>query len=100
MYLERFTAAGPLTEEAVEELAALATRYTCALTLTVAERTVQLPVLPVCWRELPIRAGTAVTVEAARGHRHGEARAALRDFVATFGRLTSPQSGRPASIQL
>ncbi|MEV0336758.1 hypothetical protein [Nocardia sp. NPDC050717] len=91
MYIEEFTAAGPLTEDAVEALVAVAGRYTSALTLTVAERTVQLPVLPVCWTELPLRAGTTVTVEAARGYRpvDTEDRAALRDFVATFQRATA-----------
>ncbi|MGW6725928.1 hypothetical protein ACWF9G_08485 [Nocardia sp. NPDC055029] len=91
MYIEEFTAAGPLTEAAVEELMTVASRYTSALTLTVADRTIQLPVLPVCWTELPLRAGTAVTVEAARGYRPvgTEDRAALRDFVTTFQRATA-----------
>ncbi|MFI5502754.1 hypothetical protein ACIA5E_27170 [Nocardia asteroides] len=94
MYIEEFTAAGPLTEDAVEALTSLGLRYTSALTLTVADRTVQLPVLPVCWTELPIRAGTPVTVEAANGHRPPdlEDRTALRAFVDTFQRTT----GTPA----
>ncbi|WP_280345909.1 hypothetical protein [Nocardia neocaledoniensis] len=91
MYIEEFTAAGPLTEDAVEALMTVAGRYTSALTLTVADRTVQLPVLPVCWTELDLRAGATVTVEAARGHRpvDAEDRAALRDFVDTFQRATA-----------
>ncbi|MGW6427265.1 hypothetical protein ACWF82_31730 [Nocardia sp. NPDC055053] len=91
MYIEEFTAAGPLTEDAVEELMTVAGRYTSALTLTVDDRTIQLPVLPVCWTELPLRKGTAVTVEAARGYRpvDTEDRTALRDFVTTFQRATA-----------
>ncbi|MGS2809861.1 hypothetical protein [Nocardia sp. MW-W600-9] len=90
MYIEEFPAAGPLTENAVDALLTVAGRYTSALTLTVADRTVQLPVLPVCWTELPIRAGTPITIEAARGHRPPDAedRRALRDFVDTFQRAT------------
>lgn len=90
MYIEEFPAAGPLTEDAVDALITVAGRYTSALTLTVADRTVQLPVLPVCWTELPIRAGTTITIEAARGHRPPDAedRRALRDFVDTFQRAT------------
>ncbi|MFD3510805.1 hypothetical protein [Nocardia sp. NPDC058666] len=90
MYIEEFTAAGPLTEQAVDELMTVATRYTSAITLTVGERTVQLPVLPVCWDELPVRAGTSITVEADRGYRpvDVEDRTALADFVRTFQRAT------------
>ncbi|MEU4811987.1 hypothetical protein ACFV24_30245 [Nocardia fluminea] len=91
MYIEEFSAAGPLTERAVEELMTVANRYTSAITLTVGERTVQLPVLPVCWDELRVRAGTAITVEADRGHRPAdlEDRTALTDFVTTFQRATA-----------
>ncbi|GGN92634.1 hypothetical protein [Nocardia rhizosphaerihabitans] len=90
MYIEEFPAAGPLTEDAVDALMTVAGRYTSALTLTVADRTVQLPVLPVCWNELSIRAGTPITVEADRGYRpvDAEDRTALADFVATFQRAT------------
>ncbi len=90
MYLEEFRAAGPLTERAVEELMTIANKYTSAITLTVGERTVQLPVLPVCWDELRVGAGTAITVEADRGYRPAELedRAALTDFVTTFQRAT------------
>ncbi|MFD3745948.1 hypothetical protein [Nocardia sp. NPDC058633] len=90
MYIEGFTAAGALTEHAVEELMTVANKYTSAITLTVAERTVQLPVLPVCWDELGVRAGTAITVEADRGYRPAdlEDRTALTDFVTTFQRAT------------
>jgi len=90
VYIEEFPAAGPLTEDAVDALMTVAGRYTSALTLTVADRTVQLPVLPVCWTELPIRAGTPITIEAARGHRppDTEDRTALRDFVTTFQHAT------------
>ncbi|MFD4353745.1 hypothetical protein ACFWPX_14400 [Nocardia sp. NPDC058518] len=90
MYIEEFAAAGPLTEQAVEELMTVANKYTSAITLTVGERTVQLPVLPVCWDELPVRAGTSITVEADRGYRPTglEDRTALTDFVTTFQRAT------------
>ncbi|MFD4462738.1 hypothetical protein [Nocardia sp. NPDC058480] len=90
MYIEEFNAAGPLTEQAVEELMTVANKYTSAITMTVGERTVQLPVLPVCWDELPVRAGTAITVEADRGYRPAdpEDRTALTDFVTTFQRAT------------
>lgn len=90
VYVEQFTAAGPLTIETVEELLTVGARHTSRLTLTVGDRTVQLPVLGVCWDELGITAGTAITVEADRGHRPDGAddRAALADFVATFTRLT------------
>ncbi|MFC8386755.1 hypothetical protein [Nocardia sp. NPDC057272] len=93
MYIEEFSAAGPLTERAVEELMTVANKYTSAITLTVGERTVQLPVLPVCWDELRVGAGTAITVEADRGYRPAdlEDRTALTDFVSTFQRAT----GRP-----
>ncbi|MFD3429043.1 hypothetical protein [Nocardia fluminea] len=91
MYIEEFSAAGPLTERAVEELMTVANRYTSAITLTIGERTVQLPVLPVCWDELRVRTGTAITVEADRGHRPAdlEDRTALTDFVTTFQRATA-----------
>ncbi|MFC6013421.1 hypothetical protein [Nocardia lasii] len=90
MYIEEFTAAGPLTEGAVEELLSVAGRYTSAITLTVAERTVQLPVLGVCWTELGIRAGTSIIVEADRGYRPTDLEdgVALRAFVTTFQRET------------
>ena len=90
MYIVEFAAAGPLTEQAVEALMTVANRYTSAITLTVGERTVQLPVLPVCWDELPVRAGTSITVEADRGYRPAdlEDRTALTDFVSTFQRAT------------
>ncbi|MGW6817174.1 hypothetical protein [Nocardia sp. NPDC055050] len=93
MYIEEFSAAGPLTERAVEELMTVANKYTSAITLTVGERTVQLPVLPVCWDELRVAAGTPITVEADRGYRPAdlEDRTALTDFVSTFQRAT----GRP-----
>ncbi|MGW0330135.1 hypothetical protein [Nocardia sp. NPDC003183] len=93
MYIEEFSAAGPLTERAVEELMTVANKYTSAITLTVGERTVQLPVLPVCWDELRVGAGTAITVEADHGYRPAdlEDRTALTDFVSTFQRAT----GRP-----
>ncbi|MFC9665537.1 hypothetical protein ACFVJ5_35365 [Nocardia sp. NPDC127606] len=90
VYIEEFAAAGPLTERAVEELMTVANKYTSAITLTVGERTVQLPVLPVCWDELRVGAGTAITVEADRGYRPAdlEDRTALTDFVTTFQRAT------------
>lgn len=94
MYIEEFTAAGPLTEQAVEELMTVANRYTSAITMTIGERTVQLPVLPVCWGELPVRTGTAITVEADRGYRPAEDRTALTDFVTTFQRATGAPSER------
>ncbi|WP_410875361.1 hypothetical protein [Nocardia sp. A7] len=87
MYIEEFTAAGPLTERAVEELMTVANKYTSAITLTVGERTVQLPVLPVCWDELPVRAGSSITVEVGRGA-DLENRTALTDFITTFQRAT------------
>ncbi|MFE1596778.1 hypothetical protein [Nocardia sp. NPDC058705] len=89
MYIEEFTAGGPLTEHAVEELMTVANKYRTSITLTVGERTVQLPVLPVCWDELPVRAGTSITVEADRGA-DLENRTALTDFVTTFQRATTP----------
>ncbi len=87
MYIEEFTAAGPLTEHAVEELMTVANRYTSAITITIGARTVQLPVLPVCWNELSVRAGTMITVEANRGA-DLDNRTALTDFVTTFQRAT------------
>ncbi|MFD3707173.1 hypothetical protein ACFWUP_28895 [Nocardia sp. NPDC058658] len=89
MYIEEFTAGGPLTEHAVEELMTVANKYRTSITLTVGERTVQLPVLPVCWDELSVRAGTSITVEADRGT-DLENRTALTDFVTTFQRATTP----------
>ncbi|APE33933.1 hypothetical protein BOX37_08080 [Nocardia mangyaensis] len=96
MYIEEFTAAGPLTEHAVDELTLLATRYTSTITLTVATRTVQLPVLSTCWTELPITTGTPITVEAAHGYcpADREDSTALRDFVTTFQRATAPTESR------
>lgn len=87
MYIEEFIAAGPLTERAVEELMSVANRHTSAITLTVNERTVQLPVLPVCWDELAVRAGSSITVEVGRGA-DLENRTALTDFIETFQRAT------------
>ncbi|KAF0845644.1 hypothetical protein [Nocardia caishijiensis] len=82
MYIEQFSAAGQLTDQAVEELMTVATSRTPAITLTVGARTVQLPVLPVCWPELAVGAGTPVTVETTDPN-------ALREFVTTFQRVTA-----------
>ncbi|MCA2209137.1 hypothetical protein [Nocardia rosealba] len=81
MYIEQFSAAGQLTEQAVENLMTVATSRTPAITMTIGTRTVQLPVLPVCWPELDVRAGTPITVETADPD-------ALREFVTTFQRVT------------
>ncbi|MFF0542160.1 HPr family phosphocarrier protein [Nocardia thailandica] len=88
MYVEVVTAAGPLTADTVEELLAVGGRYTSRVTLTVGDRTVQLPVLGVCGDELGVTAGTAITVEADRGHRPADAedRAALAEVVAVLAR--------------
>lgn len=89
MYIEEFRAAGALTTESAEELAAMAGRYTSRITVSSNDRSVHALILPWCWEELRLRAGSTVTVTAEHGHRPdlGEDRQAIRAFVDRFQEL-------------
>ncbi|WP_067702757.1 hypothetical protein [Nocardia jejuensis] len=91
MYVEEFSAPGPLTAETAEGLAAVAGRYGSRLTITSNDRSVQSPVLPTCWDVLSIEAGSRVTVVADSGHRSADAadRRTLSEFVTAFRQLTA-----------
>ncbi|MEV0031099.1 hypothetical protein [Nocardia sp. NPDC050793] len=82
MYVEEFTAVGPLSAAEAQELADVAGRYTSRITISCGGRDVHALVLPVAWNELPMTTGSRVTVTV-EGGRHGaeEDRKALRDFV-------------------
>ncbi|MFI5716413.1 HPr family phosphocarrier protein [Nocardia sp. NPDC051750] len=90
MYVEEFRAPGALTAEFAEELAVSAAGYSSRITLSAHEHAVNLPVLPWCWAELGIRAGTRVTITAEGGHRPPdlEDRQALDALVGRFRALT------------
>ncbi|WP_431963226.1 hypothetical protein [Nocardia sp. bgisy134] len=82
MYIEEFTAAGPLSADDAEELAMLAGRYTSRVTVSCGGRDVHALVLPVAWDVLPMTAGSPVTVTVTGGRRGPEEdRLALRAFV-------------------
>jgi phosphotransferase system HPr-like phosphotransfer protein len=83
MYVEEFRAAGPLTAEIAEDLAAVAGGYRSYITISSNGRTVHAPVLPVCWDVLRVRTGTDVTVTTANGMAD-EDRLAIRAFVDRF----------------
>lgn len=91
MYVEEFRSPGALTAETAEELAFSAIGHTCGITLAANERAVNLPVLPWCWAELDIRAGTRVTVTTEGGYRPPdlEDRRALDELVTRFRALTA-----------
>ncbi|MCP2290674.1 hypothetical protein ACFYT3_13775 [Nocardia amikacinitolerans] len=82
MYVEEFTAVGPLSADEAQELADIAGRYTSRITVSCGGHDVHALVLPVAWDELPMKAGSRVTVTV-EGGRQGpeEDRKALRDFV-------------------
>ncbi|QVI19096.1 hypothetical protein KHQ06_21795 [Nocardia tengchongensis] len=92
MHFEEFRAAGALTADIAEDLAAVASRYSSYLTISCHGRTVQALLLPVCWDVLQIRAGDLIVVTAERGHRPPgeEDRHALQDFVDSFHQFTTP----------
>lgn len=87
MYIDQFTARGPLTETEIDELLDVAAKYTSRITVTCGDRSVHAPVLPWCWDTLPVRAGATVSVTAEGGRRGDEEdRLALREFVRRFQR--------------
>lgn len=90
MYIEEFRSAGALTAESAEELAASAAGYTSRITVAANHHAVNLPVLPWCWAELGIGAGTRVTITAEGGRRPPdlEDRRALDTLVSRFHELT------------
>ncbi|MFI9505436.1 hypothetical protein [Nocardia sp. NPDC052566] len=94
MYFEEFEAAGALTVDIAEDLAALAGRYSSRITVNSGGRSVQALVLPAAWDVLRIRAGSVVSVTAEHGHRAAgdEDRLAIRDFVTRFQLLTGEVS--------
>lgn len=69
MYVEEIRAPGALTAEFAEELALSAAAYTSRITVAVGGHAVNLPVLPWCWTDLAISAGTRVTITAEGGNR-------------------------------
>ncbi|MBF6439337.1 hypothetical protein [Nocardia cyriacigeorgica] len=92
MYFEEFDSPGALTRDAAEALLDVAGRYSSTIVVTANAHSVHAPLLPLCWEELGIAAGTAVTVTADNGHQPPdlEDRRALGDFVGSFRRLTAP----------
>ncbi len=91
MYVEEFTATGTLTADGADDLATTADRFTSRITVTCNGHTVLTPVLPWCWDQLRVRAGSTVSVTAERGYRppDDEDRIALREFVRRFQLLTA-----------
>ncbi len=69
MYVEEIRSPGALTTESAEELAMSAAGYTSRITVAAGGHAVNLPVLPWCWTDLGIRAGTRVTITAEGGSR-------------------------------
>lgn len=69
MYVEEIRSPGALTEEAAEELAPSGAGYTSRITVAAGGHAVNLPVLPWCWTDLAIAAGTPVTITAEGGSR-------------------------------
>ncbi|MFE9326650.1 hypothetical protein ACIHDR_34440 [Nocardia sp. NPDC052278] len=98
MYVEEFTAMGTLTADAAEDLAHTAGRFTSRITVTCNGHTVLTPVLPSCWDELRVCAGSTVSITAERGYRppDDEDRIALREFVRHFQVLTAVDPARLA----
>ncbi|MEV4236367.1 MULTISPECIES: hypothetical protein [unclassified Nocardia] len=91
MYVEEFTATGVLTADAATDLADTAGRFTSRITVTCNGHTVLTPVLPWCWNELRVCAGSTVSVIVEQGYRppDDEDRIALREFVRRFQVLTA-----------
>ncbi|MFI6367527.1 hypothetical protein ACIBG0_32805 [Nocardia sp. NPDC050630] len=96
VYVEEFTATGALTADAADDLADTAGRFTSRITVTCDGHTVLTPVLPWCWDELRVRAGSTVWVTVERGYRppDDEDRIALREFVRRFQVLTAVAPAR------
>ncbi|WP_280434383.1 hypothetical protein [Nocardia carnea] len=89
MYVEEIRSPGALTAESAEELAASAVGYTSRITVAAGGHAVNLPVLPWCWADLGIAAGTQVTITAEAGSRPPdlEDRRALEAVVSCFRTL-------------
>ncbi|NEW40156.1 hypothetical protein GV794_13005 [Nocardia cyriacigeorgica] len=94
MYFEEFDSPGALSLETAEALLDVAGRYSSTLVITANAHSVHAPLLPLCWEDLGITAGTTVTVTADSGHHPPdiEDRHALGDFVSRFRELTGPSA--------
>ncbi|ONM48682.1 HPr family phosphocarrier protein [Nocardia donostiensis] len=92
MYFEEFPSPGALTADTAASLADTAGKFSSYLTITANDHSVNAPVLPWCWAELGIQAGTPVIVTTDRGHRPTglEDRRALAAFVSRYRELTAP----------
>lgn len=90
MYVEEIRSPGALTTESAEELAMSAAGYTSRITVAAGGHTVNLPVLPWCWTDLGIGAGTRVTITVEGGNRPPdlEDRRALQAVVGCFRALS------------
>ncbi|MEV6430156.1 hypothetical protein [Nocardia sp. NPDC051463] len=96
VYVEEFVAVGAMTADTAEDLAAVAGRYTTRITVSSNGHTVQALVLPYCWTDLRIVAGSTISVTADSGYRppDSEDRRAIRDFVSRFRSPTSNTAQR------
>ncbi|TLF80912.1 hypothetical protein [Nocardia cyriacigeorgica] len=92
MYFEEFDSPGALSLDTAEALHDVAGRYTSTIVITANAHSVHAPLLPLCWEDLGIDAGTTVTVTADNGHYPPdvEDRRALGEFVSRFRQLTAP----------
>ncbi|WP_280234438.1 HPr family phosphocarrier protein [Nocardia cyriacigeorgica] len=90
MYFEEFDSPGALSPATAEALVDVAGRYSSTIVITANDHSVHAPLLPLCWADLGIAAGTTVTVTADKGHRPPdvEDRSALRAFVGRFREVT------------
>ncbi|MFE3444100.1 hypothetical protein ACFXNW_13790 [Nocardia sp. NPDC059180] len=92
LYFEEFDSPGALSLDTAEALLEVAGRYSSTIVITANDHSVHAPLLPLCWTDLGISAGTTVTVTADKGHHSPdtEDRRALGEFVSRFRELTSP----------
>ncbi|MGW0048444.1 hypothetical protein GV791_08075 [Nocardia cyriacigeorgica] len=92
MYFEEFDSPGALSLDTAEALHDVASRYSSTIVVTANAHSVHAPLLPLCWADLGIAAGTTVTVTVDHGHHPPdiEDRRALGEFVSTFRQLAAP----------
>ncbi|KAA0022290.1 hypothetical protein [Antrihabitans cavernicola] len=90
MYYEDLEAAGPLNPDIAEQLCWKTNEYSSKIVLTVAGRRILAQTLPLCWNELKVRRGTAISITVDGGHQSpDEDKRALRDFSELFRTLTA-----------
>jgi hypothetical protein len=92
MYLQEFTANGSLDHDAAEQISWKSADYAPRIHLVVNGRRLYAHLLPLCWDELDIRAGTpiSITVDGGIGRTDdADERRALVEIVDYIERLTA-----------